>query len=103
MLALCLVMFHIIIDMDLIFSSLEHEVLRVSCCDRALSVVRRPSSTFYLVYALEVILSVRNWTAAVAYLLERPVVGLIPGRDRPTSLKLVVVVEVMRKRSSLWE
>ena len=43
-----------------IFSSPEHEVLMVSYCDRAVSgvrrpssVVRRPSSTFYLVYALE--------------------------------------------------
>ena len=44
----------------LFFSSPEHEVLMVSYCDRAVSgvrrpscVVRRPSSTFYLVYALE--------------------------------------------------
>ena len=36
-----------------LFSSPEHEVLMVSYCDRAVSVVRRPSSTFYLVYALE--------------------------------------------------
>ena len=35
------------------FSSPEHEVLMVSYCDRAVSGVRRPSSTFYLVYALE--------------------------------------------------
>ena len=37
----------------LVFSSPEHEVLMVSYCDRAVSVVRRPASTFYLVYALE--------------------------------------------------
>ena len=36
-----------------VFSSPEHEVLMVSYCDRAVSGVRRPSSTFYLVYALE--------------------------------------------------
>ena len=43
-----------------VFSSPEHEVLMVSYCDRAVSVVRRPSCvvrrpspTFYLVYALE--------------------------------------------------
>ena len=38
-----------------LFSSPEHKVLMVSYCDRAVSgaVVRRPSSTFYLVYALE--------------------------------------------------
>ena len=43
-----------------IFSSPEHEVLMVSYCDRAVSgvrrpscVVRHPSSTFNLVYALE--------------------------------------------------
>ena len=35
------------------FSSPEHEVLMVSYWDSAVSVVRRPSSTFYLVYALE--------------------------------------------------
>ena len=34
-------------------SSPEHEVLMVSYCDRAVSGVRRASSTFYLVYALE--------------------------------------------------
>ena len=43
-----------------VFSSPEHEVLIVSYWDSAVSgvrrpscVVRRPSSTFYLVYALE--------------------------------------------------
>ena len=36
-----------------IFSSPEHEVLMVSYWDSAVSVVRRASSTFYLVYALE--------------------------------------------------
>ena len=36
-----------------LFSSPEHEVLMVSYCDRAVSIVRHPSSTFYLVYALE--------------------------------------------------
>ena len=38
---------------SILFSSPEHEVLMVSYCDRAASVVRRPSLTFYLVYALE--------------------------------------------------
>ena len=43
-----------------LISSPEHKVLMVSYCDSAVSgvrrpasVVRRPSSTFYLVYALE--------------------------------------------------
>ena len=36
-----------------VFSSPEHKVLMVSYCDRAVSSVRRASSTFYLVYALE--------------------------------------------------
>ena len=40
------------------FNSLEHEVLRVSFCDHAVSVVRRPSSTFYLVYAIVATFSV---------------------------------------------
>ena len=40
-----------------IFSSPEHEVLMVSYC--AVSGVRRPSSTFYLVYALEATVLVR--------------------------------------------
>ena len=35
------------------FSSPEHKMLRVGYCDGAVSVVRRPSSTFWLVYALE--------------------------------------------------
>ena len=35
-------------------SSPEHKVLRFSYCDSAVSVVRRPSSTFWLVYAVEV-------------------------------------------------
>ena len=38
------------------FSSPEHEVLRVSYCDNVVSVVRRASSTFWLVYALEAIM-----------------------------------------------
>ena len=44
---------HAISAMIYFFSSPEHEVLMVSYCDRAVSVVRRSSSTFYLVYALE--------------------------------------------------
>ena len=37
---------------------LAHKVLTVSYCDRAVSVVRRPSSTFCLVYALDATFSV---------------------------------------------
>ena len=34
-----------VLDLFLFFSSPEHKVLMVSYCDRALSVVRRPSSS----------------------------------------------------------
>ena len=36
-----------------LFSSPEHEVLKLSCCDRAMSAVCCLSSTFYFMYALE--------------------------------------------------
>ena len=49
-----------LVQIQSIFSSPEHEVLMVSCCDRAVSVVCRPSSTFYLVYTLEATFSVQS-------------------------------------------
>ena len=41
-----------------VYSFSEHEVLRMSFCDRAVSIVRRASSTSYIVYALETTFSV---------------------------------------------
>ena len=41
-----------------VFSSPEHEVLRVSYCDSDASIVQCASSTFWLVYALEATSSV---------------------------------------------
>ena len=41
-----------------LLSSPEHKVLRVSYCHNAVSVVRRASSTFWLVYPLEAAFSV---------------------------------------------
>ena len=46
--------FYICISCGWTFSSLpEHEVLRVSYCDSAVSVVHCAASNFYLLYSLE--------------------------------------------------
>ena len=55
-----------------IFSSPEHEVLMVSYCDMLCPscVVRRPSSTFYLLYVLEATFSVQSsWNLVRMFVL----------------------------------
>ena len=76
------------------FRSPEHEVLKVSYCDRDVSVVFRPScgvhrasSTFYLVYALEATFSVRyswNFVSMFAFMKSRmsPKLGHVGSKTR---------------------